>query len=72
LRIYKQQERTQKETQDHLDQEGESRDPMPPLDKPIDQFFIPSLEKENMSKQVPAQEKLKIEDKMPHNLPTVG
>jgi hypothetical protein len=67
LRIYKQQDRTQKETQDHLGQEGEARAPMPPLHKPRDQLLRSSLEKKNISEQVPAQEKLNTEDKTPHN-----
>ena len=67
LRIYKQRDQTQKDTQDHLDQEGETRAPMPPLDKPMDQLLRPSLRKANMISQVPAQKQLNIEDKMPHN-----
>jgi hypothetical protein len=48
LKIYKQQDQTQKETQDHSDQEEEARDPMPPSDKKTDQLLIPCIEKENM------------------------
>jgi hypothetical protein len=72
LRIYKQQENTQKETQDHLDQEGGARDLIPPLDKKNDQLLRPCLEKENMITQVPSQKKLNIKDKTPHNLFVVG
>ena len=46
---------------------GEARDPIPPLDKPMDQFLGPSLEKEKMSEEVPSHKKLNTEDKMPHN-----
>ena len=52
LRIYKQQDQILKENQDHSDQEGEERDPMPPLDKNTDQFLRPCLKKENMIAQV--------------------
>jgi hypothetical protein len=67
LWIYKQCDQTQKETQDHSDQEGETRAPMPPMDKNINQLSSPSLEKENMSDKVISQEKLNTEDKTPHN-----
>ena len=72
LRIYKQWDQTQKDTQAHLDQEGEARAPMPPLDKPMDQLLRPSLVKENMSAQVPDKEQLNTEDKTPHNYPVAG
>jgi len=71
LRIYKQRDKNQKETRYHLDQEGEARALMSPLDKPMDQLLRPSLEKENMSEKVPAQDKLNTEDKTPHYLPVV-
>jgi hypothetical protein len=45
---------------------------MPPLDKNTDQLSRPCLEKENMSEQVPNQEKLNTEDKMQHNLSVAG
>jgi hypothetical protein len=67
LRIYKQRDQNQKENQDHLDLEGEARALMPPLDKPMDQLLRPSLEKENMISEVPVQNKLNTEVKMPHN-----
>ena len=67
LRIYKQRDQTHKETQNHLDQEGEAKAPMPPLDNKNDQFLRPCLEKVNVSEQVPTQEKLDIKDKTPHN-----
>ena len=67
LRIYKQRDQTQKDTQAHLDQEREARPPMPTLDKLMDQLLRPHLKKENMIAQVPAQKKLNTEDKMPHN-----
>jgi len=67
LRIYKQRDQIRKENQDHSDQEGEERDPMPPLDKNTDQFLRPCLEKENMIEQVPSQKQLNIKDKKPHN-----
>jgi hypothetical protein len=67
LRIYKQRDRTQKETQDHLDLEGEARAPMPALDKPMDQLLTPSLKRENMTAYILSKKQLDIEDKMPHN-----
>jgi hypothetical protein len=67
LRIDRQCDQSQKEIQDHSDQEGETRAPTPPMDKNIDQLSSPSLEKENMSDQVISQEKLNTEDKTPHN-----
>ena len=67
LRIYKQRDQTHRDTQAHLDQEGEARAPMPPLDKPMDKFIRPSLEKESVIAHVPSQKKLNTEDKTPHN-----
>ena len=67
LRIYKQRDRTQKETQYHLDLEGEVMAPMPPLDKPMDQLLRPSLEREHMIAPIPSHKQLNIEDNMPHN-----
>ena len=72
LRIYKQWDQTRKETTDHLDQVGEARAPIPPLDKPMDQLLRPSLLKENMSPQILDKEQLNTEDKMPHNLSLSG
>ena len=72
LRIYKQRDQNQKDTQAQLDQEGEARAPMPPLDESTDQLLVPSLEKENMIAQVLAQKQLNTEDKMPHNLSLPG
>jgi hypothetical protein len=68
LKIYKQRDRTRKETQDNSHKVGESRSPIPPLDKPMDLLLIPSLMKEIMSAQVPDKEQLITEDKIPHNL----
>jgi hypothetical protein len=36
LRIYKQRDQTRKKNQDHSDQVGKERAPIPPLDKPMD------------------------------------
>jgi hypothetical protein len=58
LRIYKQQDQTQEETQDHLDLEGEERTPMPQLDKPMDQLMRPNLKKANMIARVPGHKQL--------------
>jgi hypothetical protein len=51
---------------------GGARAPMPPLDKPMDQFLRPSIEKENISEKVQSQDQLNIEDKTPHNLSMAG
>jgi hypothetical protein len=67
LRIYKQRDQTQKDTQAHLDQEREVRLLMPPLDKLMDQLLRPSLEREHMIVSVPAHKQLNTEDKTPHN-----